>query len=93
MFCDVCDYLKEVYSEESEFPILKKVHGQLELFNKAILVVETNNATATIVSEATITKRKASNLIPIAAKQIYNSLSEEIMYCVFGSVGGYFWKY
>ncbi|GBM01941.1 hypothetical protein AVEN_269552-1 [Araneus ventricosus] len=57
------------------------VYGQLALLNKAILGMEKDNTTAFEVAEAhkrNLTKRKASNFIPMLAKNIYRNLDEQV---------------
>ncbi|GBM94189.1 hypothetical protein AVEN_100408-1 [Araneus ventricosus] len=65
---------------QNEFPFLKK----LALFNKAILGIEKDNTTAFEVAEAhkalkrNLTEGKASNFVPMGAKNIYRNLDEQV---------------
>lgn len=81
---DMCPLLiKTLFTGEKGELYMCFVHGQLALFNKAILAMEKDNATASDVAEShkslkkNLTERKASNFIPMTAKNIYKKLCEE----------------
>ncbi|GBN25687.1 hypothetical protein AVEN_74583-1 [Araneus ventricosus] len=70
------------------------VHGQLALFNKAILGMEKDNTTAFEVAEAhKALKRKASNFIPMGAKNIYRNLDEQVRNSVKEEFDGFYERY
>ncbi|GBL76489.1 hypothetical protein AVEN_53240-1 [Araneus ventricosus] len=69
------------------------VHGQLPLFNKAILGMEKDNTTAFEVPEVlkrNLTERKASDFIPMRAKNIYRNLNEQVRNSVKEEFDGFY---
>ncbi|GBM17956.1 hypothetical protein AVEN_111102-1 [Araneus ventricosus] len=72
--------IKNFFTDSTGELYLWFVHGQLALFNKAILGMEKDNTTAFEVAEAhkalkrNLTERKALNFIPMDAKNIYRKV-------------------
>ncbi|GBN63276.1 hypothetical protein AVEN_72779-1 [Araneus ventricosus] len=76
--------IKNLFTDSTGELYLWLGHGQLALFNKAILGMEKDSTTAFEVAEAhkalkrNLTERKASNFIPMGAKDIYMNLDEHV---------------
>ncbi|GBL97382.1 hypothetical protein AVEN_170495-1 [Araneus ventricosus] len=76
--------IKNLFTDSTGELYLWFVHGQLALFNKAILGMEKDNTTAFEVAEThkalkrNLTERKASNFIPTGAKNTYRNLNEQV---------------
>lgn len=81
---DMCPLIiQALFADQKGEVYLWFVHGQLAQFNKAILGMEKDHATATDVAKAlknlkrNLTERKASNFIPMTAKSKYMLLDEQ----------------
>ncbi|GBM12063.1 hypothetical protein AVEN_245467-1 [Araneus ventricosus] len=88
--------IKNLFTDSTDELYVWFVHGQLALFNKAILGMEEDNTIAFEVAEAhkalkrNLTERKASNFIPMDAKNIYRNLDEQVRNSVKEEFDGFY---